>query len=261
MLGRALSSHAGASPHWDALWRGGLEKGSRFDVGGVSRPLAAELSKRSHAPRSGMTALVPGCGRAYDALALAEHGFATVVAIDCSPAACEAARAELAASTSPAASRVEIRCADFFETDGDAATFDFIWDCTFLCALDPSVREQWATATRTLLAPDGTLLSCVFPIGEREGGPPYALSVPLVRGLLEPLGLEAVRVQTQDQLAPEEQHRRPGDPLESVADRGTALVTWQVRAKDDEQTEVAAGGGAILNAGKDANAGQSALLI
>ena len=234
-LRRALSGHAGLSPHWDQLWQGGLSKGSRFDVGGVSRPLAAELSKRSHAPRPGMTALVPGCGRAYDALALAEHGFATVVAVDCSPAASDAARAELDASDSPAASRVEIRCADFFTLSssyngsGDDASFDFIWDCTFLCALEPSVRQQWAEATRALLAPDGTLLSCVFPIGEREGGPPYALSEPLVRGLREPLGLEAVHVQGQHQLALEEQHRRPGDPLESVKERGTALMTWQVK--------------------------------
>ena len=79
MLRRALGAHAGASPHWEALWSGGLAKGARFDVGGVSRPLAAELARRSHAPRPGMRALVPGCGRAYDALALAEHGFESVV--------------------------------------------------------------------------------------------------------------------------------------------------------------------------------------
>jgi SAM-dependent methyltransferase len=174
-----------------------------------------------------MSALVPGCGRAHDALALAEHGFESVVAVDCSPAACDAARAELDASDSPAAARVHVRCVDFFALHSESRRFDFIWDCTFLCALEPSVRQQWATATRALLAPTGTLLACVFPIGERAGGPPFELSVPLVHGLLEPLGLEAVLV--QDQLALEEQHRRPGDPLESVKERGTALMTWQVK--------------------------------
>lgn len=219
---------AGASPHWEQLWADGLQKGSRFDVAGVSLTLAAELARSSHATRPGMTAFVPGCGRAYDAIALAEHGFESVVALDLSPSACEAARQELDASASPAASRVEIRCGDFLAPTEQR--FDFIWDCTFLCALDPSVRHQWASQMRSLLAPSGELLTCVFPIGEREGGPPYQMSVSLVRDLLEPIGLEAVEV--LDQLPIEEQHRRPGDELSSVLTRGSALVTWRQQSED-----------------------------
>ena len=85
----SMATHAGASPHWEKLWAqdGGLEKGSRFDVAGVSLPLAAENARRTLAWRSGMSALVPGCGRAYDALFLAEHGFESVVALDLSPTA------------------------------------------------------------------------------------------------------------------------------------------------------------------------------
>ena len=70
-----------------------------------------------------------------------------------------------------------------------------------------------------------SFITCVFPIGPREGGPPFAMSVPLVRSLLEPAGFEATLV--QDSLPLEEQHRRPGDPLQSVLKRGTALVTWR----------------------------------
>ena len=72
-----MAAHAGASPHWEKLWAqdGGLVRGSRFDVAGVSLPLAADFRKQ---PRSGMRALVPGCGRAYDALFLAELGFVTI---------------------------------------------------------------------------------------------------------------------------------------------------------------------------------------
>ena len=78
----------------------------------------------------------------------------------------------------------------------------------------------------TSAPPGGELLTCVFPIGEREGGPPFAMSVPLVRALLEPVGFEATLV--QDELPLEQQHRRPGDPLESVLTRGTALVSWKL---------------------------------
>ena len=59
---------------------------------------------------------------------------------------------------------------------------------------------------RRLLADDGELLTCVFPIGPRDGGPPFAMSVELVRSLLEPAGFEAALV--RDDLPLEEQHRR-----------------------------------------------------
>ena len=225
------ASHAGASPHWEKLWGqdGGLPKGSRFDVAGESLPLTAELKRRNHAPRDGMTALVPGCGRAYDALALARHGFDKVVAVDLSPAACEAAREEISGSSWSGG--VQVRCGDFFALDpARDGTYDLIWDNTFLCALEPEVREQWALQMKALLAPGGQLITCVFPIGEREGGPPFAMSVPLVRALLGPIGFEATLV--QDQLPLEEQHRRPGDKLESVLTRGTALVTWRLKSQD-----------------------------
>jgi len=229
--------HAGASPHWEALWADGLSKGTRFDVAGVSLPLAAELSTRNHATRSGMSALIPGSGRAYDAIALSEHGFASVTAVDLSPTACVAAREEIAAAQTSTAtsvasktscdvdneSGINVICCDFFDLEGQ---YDFIWDNTFLCALDPSTRERWALKMKALLKPGGELITCVFPIGDREGGPPFALSVPLVKSLLEPVGFQSTMV--QDQLPLEQQHRRPGDPLESVLTRGSALVTWKI---------------------------------
>ena len=232
------SNHAGASPHWEALWADGLAKGSRFDVAGVSRPLAAELSRRrNHASTSAsgrtiMSALIPGAGRAYDAIALAEHGFDSVIAADLSPTACAAAREEIATyynADHGDSTAINVICADFFDLEGQ---YDFIWDNTFLCALDPSTRERWALKMKELLKPEtGELITCVFPIGEREGGPPFALSVPLVKSLLEPVGFQSTLV--QDQLPLEEQHRRPGDPLESVLTRGSALVTWRICNDDD----------------------------
>lgn len=53
------------------------------------------------------------------------------------------------------------------------------------------------------------------------------MSVPLVRSLLEPVGLQPTVV--RDDLPLEEMHRRPADELDSVLTRGTALVTWQVQ--------------------------------
>ncbi|CAH0376789.1 unnamed protein product [Pelagomonas calceolata] len=188
---------------WEAMWKRGLEPGDAFDVGGVSGALASYL-KRAPRPPEGSAALVPGCGRAYDALALARHGFDRVVAVDIAPTAVRAAMSFLEDEADgydedlgiyyiqikgTRFTKIEVYEVDFFDVPDK---FDFIWDCTFLCALDPSLREKWATKQKALLDENGTLLSCIFPICEKVGGPPYALSVPLVTELLKPEGFEAV---------------------------------------------------------------------
>ena len=65
-------------------------------------------------------------------------------------------------------------------------------DYTFLCALKPEMREAWAKQMRQLLAPGGELLTLIFPLKsfhpDPTAGPPYLMSVDLVKGLLEPLG-------------------------------------------------------------------------
>lgn len=214
-------THAGASPHWESMWGGGLPKGAAFDVGSTSNALLHEL-KSLPKPPAGSVALVPGCGRAYDALALALHGFDRVVAVDLAPTAVKAAQAELMASAGdPAAlKKVEVVCADFFDFGG-GETFDFIWDCTFLCALDPAVRTRWAEKQKSLLAPEGTLLTCIFPICKKTGGPPYAMSVPLVTDLLAPAGFRAVRTH---ECGPGEAHNPGG--VASLGGPGTTLVAW-----------------------------------
>jgi len=213
-------SHAGASPSWEQMWKGGLGKGQAFDVGGPSAALMGELARMSP-PGAGSSALVPGCGRAYDALAIARFGFDSVTAVDLAPTAVEAAREELAsASDREAAAKVELLCADFFEM---SSKFDFIWDCTFLCALDPSVRGQWASQQKALLKPGGTCVTCVFPICHKVGGPPYAMSVSLVSQLLTPVGFKAVRTHE----CVEEDKHRPGGGA-SLGGPDTAVVAWQL---------------------------------
>jgi SAM-dependent methyltransferase len=216
--------HAGASPKWESMWTAGIGKGQAFDVGGPSRTLVGALARTKYARNPGMRALVPGCGRAYDAVELARAGFDSVTAIDLSATACEAAREELKAisAASPEfkslADKVEIVCTDFFTFSGK---YDLIWDCTFLCALEPTVREEWATKTKSLLRPDGCLLTCVFPIGKPPGGPPFELTVPHVENLLKPI--EFVATEIKEQLPPDERHTPSG-----AAQFGSAFAAWKM---------------------------------
>ena len=75
--------------------------------------------------------------------------------------------------------------------------FDFAYDYTFLCALNPNQRDLWAKKYSEVLKPNGRLVTVVFPIGSHEfikddGGPPYVMSVGLVENLLSPHGFKKI---------------------------------------------------------------------
>lgn len=141
--------------------------------------------------------LVPGCGRGYDVLLFSSYGF-NAVGLDVSPTAREEATKTLSDPSrderypikNVQEGRGEARfiTADFFsdnflsETHGSPSsgkprTFDVIYDYTFLCALAPEMRPQWAARMSELLSPEGTLICMEYPLGrERKlGGPPHGL--------------------------------------------------------------------------------------
>ena len=131
----------------------------------------------------------------------------TVVGLDLSPTAIKAAEDRLRAlppELSPPAGSAQFLCGSFFDLPSDAASqFSLVYDYTFLCALDPSIREQWARKMADLVAPGGLLVTLVFPICEKEGGPPFKVSLELYRQLLEPVGFECREL---DLLPPELSH-------------------------------------------------------
>ena len=214
-----MSSSTTPGLDWEERWRKGVPKGDRFDVGSISPTLLNAL-QRLPTPAPGATALIPGAGRAYDSIALVKHGFDRVVAVDISETACEAARKELRESNDASAEKIRIVHDDFFQYKHDP--FDLVWDCTFLCAIDPSMRLGWAKKTAELVKNDGKLITCIFPIypTEQEGGPPFPMTVDLVRGLVEPAGFKAEVV---DEKLPKEALHLP-DRLSSSPT--TALGIW-----------------------------------
>ena len=123
------------------------------------------------------------------------------VGIEISQVAIDAARNRLAtlpSSHQPPQGSAEFQLASFFEmpSDTEDAKFDFIYDYTFLCALDPSMRKAWASKMSDLVKPGGELFTLIFPISEeREGGPPFRVSLQIVRDLLEPAGFEAFQLE------------------------------------------------------------------
>ena len=151
---------------WELSWQKGV---TPWDAG-VPAPSLVRLVADGALPVG--RALVPGVGGGYDALALVGRG-RSVLGLDLAPSAVAAAtRRRDEAGVSPE------QCAfvegDFFTAE--LGLFQLIFDYTFICALPTELRTRWAARMRELLAPDGMLVTLIFPISDHAGGPPYAVS-------------------------------------------------------------------------------------
>ncbi|CAN0231737.1 unnamed protein product [Ectocarpus sp. 4 AP-2014] len=192
-MSMANPSEVRASPTWEGHWSGGISKGDRWDTGVVS-PALQKLLDEGVLPTG--RALVPGCGRGYDSIAFGKSGYDSI-GLDLSPTGVEQAKALLAEEKEEDISgKVEFRSGDFFKFSPEQeGKFDVILDYTFLCALDPAARDDWADHMVSLLSPEGELVTIIFPIVEKEGGPPFAVSESIVSDLLEPRGLKAIHLE------------------------------------------------------------------
>lgn len=187
-----MRAHGGPASRegWAVLWREGL---FMWDLGKPTPALLAEVAAAGFPPTA--RALIPGCGAAYDARALAPT-FSSITAMDICEEAISRAREECAG-----VANVHLLAADFFSAAAPLPfpTFDFIFDYTFFCAISPAQRGAWGERTSALLAPGGRLLTLAFPLASDEAaadpaaaGPPHPVSVSQYRAALEPHGLRIV---------------------------------------------------------------------
>jgi SAM-dependent methyltransferase len=155
-----------------------LDGHTPWDLGGphpelVRRLAAGELEP----PRAGAWALVPGCGRGWDALALAEAGW-RVLAVDLVPDLAEliADRLEAAGGAFLVADALDPAC--LAQAGPGPGGFDLFLDHTFFCAIPLERRPDFGRLAAAALGPDGCLCSLVFPVGRptEQGGPPFAMS-------------------------------------------------------------------------------------
>jgi len=187
---------------WENMWNkdGGLKQGEYFDGSRSSKVFMSVLQKLTPAP--GATALVPGCGRGYDVIEMAKVGY-NGMGLDIAPTAVESANRHNEACLKEAgvaswAGTVTFSTEDFFSLKPPGEGFDVIYDYTFLCALDPSQRVQWAETMKKLLKANGELITLIFPLGDFAGGPPHAMNKELVTSLLTAQGFEAFYLEAAD---------------------------------------------------------------
>jgi SAM-dependent methyltransferase len=115
--------------------------------------------------------LVPGCGSGHEVRALARAG-ALPIGLDLAPSAIT--RAE----SFPRAGSERYRVDNFLALPPElVGQFDWIVEHTCFCAIDPSLRANYAAAAAAALKPGGRLLAIFYLDPDHaEPGPPYGVT-------------------------------------------------------------------------------------
>lgn len=150
-----------------------LSANTPWDFDGVPGDLREFLKRKDTGSNSQARGkvLIPGCGLGHEIRAFAQAGY-DVTAIDFAPGAVERARR---LNGTALASRIIL--GDFFSHDFTPASFDYIYERAFLCALLPERREVYRARVASLLKYRGSLLGYFYyqkPV--LSDGPPYGFA-------------------------------------------------------------------------------------
>ena len=108
---------------------------------------------------------VPGCGTGHDVRAWARAGF-MALGYDIAPSAVRLATGRPAA----AALTAHFRLGSFL-TDEPPQLFDWIFEHTLFCAIDPGQRDDYMRAVLRWLKPEGQYLAVNYLIPDQDGPP------------------------------------------------------------------------------------------
>ncbi len=183
---------------WDLSY---LKNETPWERGEPAPPLVEYLESHSINGR----VLVPGCGLGHDVRLLASMG-CDVLGVDLSETALSQARAH----KDPERGAVNYHLADVLDAKSDIgeASFDYIFEHTCFCAIDPSHRRDYVNAVQRLLKPGGHFLAILFTNLEGPGGPPFPTSCTEVGTLFSPF-FEIVDIGNLPDFTLEERMKNP----------------------------------------------------
>ncbi|MBL1279130.1 MAG: methyltransferase domain-containing protein [Fluviicola sp.] len=137
------------------------DESTGWDLGEISRPIKAYFDQVENKE---LKILIPGCGNGHEAEYLHRQGFANVHVLDFAKAPLDALILRV-----PTFPKENTHCEDFFKHEGE---YDIIVEQTLFCALNPSLRMDYAENAKRLLKPSGKLIGLFFEF-ELDGGPPF----------------------------------------------------------------------------------------
>lgn len=129
-------------------------------------------------PRRG-TVCVPGCGTGHDVRALTQSGF-SAFGYDFAPSAIRLAKER----TRFVKLTAEFECLDFLQYS-PPSRFDWVFEHTLFCAIDPAHRGDYVRAVVRWLKPGGRFLAVHYLIPDRDG-PPFGTTREEIWSLFSP---------------------------------------------------------------------------
>jgi methyl halide transferase len=146
--------------YWEERYRSGE---MRWEKGAPAPGLVDFLTVHKDLPRG--TVCVPGCGTGHDVRAWAGAGF-TPTGFDIAPSAVRLGREK----TKAAGLDARFELADFLHAE-PPDRFDWLFEHTLFCAIDPAERDHYVRAVLRWLKPDGQYLAINYLIPDRDGPP------------------------------------------------------------------------------------------
>src|SRR5579884_1259943 len=147
-----------------SIWETRYQTGDMPWEKGEASPGLVDFIK-AHPELKGGAVCVPGCGTGHDARVWARAGF-TVTGCDIAPSAIRLSRERTAAAGLQAQF---IQC-DFLR-DKPPQRFDWLFEHTLFCAIDPSERDLYVQALLRWLSPNGQYLAVNYLIPDKDGPP------------------------------------------------------------------------------------------
>jgi SAM-dependent methyltransferase len=148
---------------WEERYRSGE---TPWEKGGPHPALVEFLSREPVTGRG----LVPGCGFGHDVRALAATAD-EVVGLDVAPSAIRGAKAH------PVVGGERYVRADLFALPSALrGSFDWVFEHTCFCAIDPARRPDYVSAVAGAMRPDGRLLAIFYmnpDLDPGTSGPPF----------------------------------------------------------------------------------------
>ncbi|MCU0787197.1 MAG: TPMT family class I SAM-dependent methyltransferase [Verrucomicrobia bacterium] len=145
---------------WEQKYQAGE---AHWDHGAPSPGLVEFLHAHPELPKGRV--VVPGCGTGHDVRAWARLGF-QVMGVDIAPTAVRQAEQLTKGEGLSAA----ITLGDFLR-DPPPENFDYLWEHTLFCAIDPAQRDQYVDAVVRWLKPGGMYLAVNYIVCGPDGPP------------------------------------------------------------------------------------------
>ena len=134
-----------------------------WEKGEASPGLVDFLAAHPELPKG--TVCIPGCGTGHDVRAWAKAGF-SAFGCDLAPSAVQLARER----THAAGLSAQIERADFLK-DEPPERFDWLFEHTLFCAINPDRRDDYVRAVQRWLQPGGNYLAVNYLIPDTDGPP------------------------------------------------------------------------------------------